>query len=310
MKILIICSCTRGKVSPFIHEQVDALRELKMNLSYFLIKNKGITGYFKSLFELYRRIRNEEFNIIHAHYGLSGLIAVCQRKIPVIITFHGSDVNNKKIRLFSKIASRFSAFNILVEGGFSQKLKLDKNHAIIPCGINLNIFKEKNYAQVRTSLGINSDEKIILFSSFFNNPVKNFALAKKSVELSKHKIRLVELKQFTREEVSDWMNASDLLLLTSFSEGSPQVVKEAIACRLPVFSTPVGDVVKLSEYTDGITIIPYDAEKIAEEIDLFFLRKSRIQHNEIVEKYDNRIIAKQIKDLYQRILKKDNENTN
>jgi glycosyltransferase involved in cell wall biosynthesis len=98
------------------------------------------------------------------------------------------------------------------------------------------------------------------------------------------------------------MNASDLLLLTSFSEGSPQVVKEAIACTLPVISTPVGDVVKISEETDGVTIIPYDARKIAEQIDLFFSKKYRIQNNKIVEKYDNKIVAQKITDLYKEVL--------
>jgi teichuronic acid biosynthesis glycosyltransferase TuaC len=302
MNILIVCSGTRGKISPFIVEQADALRNAGNKITYFIIKERGIAGYLKSWVKLNQFIKRNHINLIHAHYGLTGFICILQKKVPVIITFHGSDVNQKKNRFFSKIASRFSGHNIIVEAGFIEKLKLSKKYSVMPCGIDLNTFKQKAYSEARAMLGIKMHENIILFTSAFSNPVKNYPLAKKTLEICNTKTRLIELKGFTREDVSNWMNASDLLLLTSFSEGSPQVVKEAIACTLPVISTPVGDVVKISEETDGVTIIPYDARKIAEQIDLFFSKKYRIQNNKIVEKYDNKIVAQKITDLYKEVL--------
>ena len=96
MKILIVCSSTRNRIAPFILDQVEALKNAGIEVEYFKIINGGLSGYLRALFELRQKIKNVHFDLVHAHYGFSGLLSTFQRKLPAIITFHGSDINNTK----------------------------------------------------------------------------------------------------------------------------------------------------------------------------------------------------------------------
>lgn len=87
-------------MSPFIIEQADEMDKLGINVIYFGIKGKGVFGYLKNYFKLYKTVLHENVDIVHAHYGLSGLLAILQRKVPVVITFHGSDIYDKRVRFF------------------------------------------------------------------------------------------------------------------------------------------------------------------------------------------------------------------
>jgi len=297
MHILIVCSGNKGKVSPFIIDQVNAIQTHAIKCSYFIISGKGKLGYLTNFFRLKNIINENKYTLIHAHYGLSGLLSVMQRKLPVVITFHGSDVNLKKNLILSKIAARLSFHNIIVESSFKEKLNC-KNCSLIPCGIDFQTFFPISYTQARNKYNFGNSENLILFASSFNNLIKNYPLAKRAVEISSTKPKLIELKNYNRSEVCLLMNACDLLILTSLSEGSPQVVKEALACNLPVFSTPVGDVPIMSKNIDGIKIISYNAEEVAMEIDKFFTNKKRVSNSDKLMAYDNMYIAKQIIEIY------------
>lgn len=150
-KILIVCSFNKGQISPFVKEQVESLIEYGYRFDYFLIEGKGVIGYLKNTFRLYKYLRNNEsYKFIHAHYGYSGLLAVLQRKIPVVVTFHGTDISNPKARILSFLASRLSAINIFVHPDQPNKLMFDiASSHIVPCGINLNLFYplDKKYAR-------------------------------------------------------------------------------------------------------------------------------------------------------------------
>ena len=121
MRILIIASGNSSHISPFVKEQAESLIKQGLSVDFFLIKGKGLFGYLKNYFLLMKKIRNKEYDLIHAHYGLSGLLATMQLSVPVVITFHGSDVNMKKNYIFSRIASRLSTANIFVHRSLSEK---------------------------------------------------------------------------------------------------------------------------------------------------------------------------------------------
>lgn len=114
MKLLVVASDKGGHFVPFIEEQITALEALGVQIIRYGITGKGIIGYLRCLPALRRLIRMERPDIVHAHYGLSGLLANLQRMVPVITTYHGSDINKPSIRRFSKIAMRLSAHNIFV----------------------------------------------------------------------------------------------------------------------------------------------------------------------------------------------------
>ena len=249
MKILIVASNNRHKsFAPFIVEQADALKDQGHDIYYFGIVGKGISGYIKNRKLLIKKIAEFKPDIIHAHYGLSGLLANMQRIVPVVTTYHGSDINDPKALWFSKISIALSKFNIFVSQKTVDIAGVKAKYSLIPCGIDTHNFVDETKEQARMNLGWNVDGKIILFAGAFDNKVKNYPLAKESVALL-DQVELKELKGYSRKQMSDAFYAADALLMTSFTEGSPQVVKEAMFCGCPIVSVDVGDV---SEVIDGV----------------------------------------------------------
>lgn len=115
MKVLIVASHNCGKYSPFVSEQAESTKKKNIQVDYFPVKGKGVFGYLKNRKELLKKIEKYHPDIIHAHYGLSGLLANLQREVPVVTTFHGSDIHSGGIwLLLSKICMYLSAFNIFV----------------------------------------------------------------------------------------------------------------------------------------------------------------------------------------------------
>ena len=304
MRVLIVASGNTKAASPFIIEQVESLKKIDIQIEYFLIKGKGWTGYLKSLSKLKKKIKNKNFNLIHAHYGLSGLLATLQRRIPVIITFHGSDININKNYKWSFIASRLSSKNIFVHKDQPKKLKVMLNEKdIIPCGINLKIFQPKDKVALRKKLDWDQKKVYILFSSSFDKPVKNVNLAYKSTQNIKNS-ELIELKNYTKIELSNLMNAADLLLVTSFSETGPLIVKEAIACNCPVVSTDVGDVKEIIVKRKNSFVTSYNPKEIEAVIKKVIKLKKPVPKKELtLQEYDLNYAAQRIKVVYQECLK-------
>ena len=334
MKILIIASDKGGRFAPFIEEQIAALQARGVQIIRYGVTGHGIMGYLRELPALRRLIRAERPDIVHAHYGLSGLLANLQRLVPVVTTYHGSDINKPNIRRLSKIAMRLSAHNIFVSARnvalalgeaqaqctvYSVQCKGEENsgaettastqpegrlhhtpytkHTLLPCGVNLTDDQLLSRSEARQALGIADDAQIVLFAGAFDNAVKDAPLAQEAVMVLKRMIsqplegvlisaeprtiasqndssgkllmlssnnnnprfvaelELKELKGFSRVQVNHWMCAANCLLLTSKTEGSPQVIKEAMACGCPIVSVDVGDVAERVSGVEGCYVV-------------------------------------------------------
>ena len=298
MKILIIASGNSGKISPFVQDQVNSLKELGLTFDYFLIKGKGILGYLKNFPLLNYTIKNNDYDLLHAHYGLSGLLATIQFELPVLITFHGSDINLNTNYLFSRLAANLSSDNIFVHPSLPKKLKFySKNLNIIPCGIDLKTFQPMPKLTARKLLGLDTATKYVLFSSAFNNPIKNAPLAIKVTESLKN-TKLIELNNYTKKEVNLLMNASDLLLITSFSETGPIVAKEALACNCPIVSTDVGDVKMIINNIYNCFITDYDSEEIQKKIKIIFNSNKRSNGRKRMKAFSLDKIAEKVFEVY------------
>lgn len=294
MKILIVGNNKPGHFAPFVEEQARALQQQGCEVVFYGVQGKGLLGYLRALPALRRMIRAERPDIVHAHYGLSGLLANLQRIVPVVTTYHGSDINVPSVLRFSKIAMRLSAHNIFVSqrnvtlalspnGLITSRLK--KRYTLLPCGVNLTDDQLLSRSEARKTLGIDDDAKVVLFAGAFANAVKDAPLAQEAVIELKRMIsqplegvdssgmllmlssnnnnpryvtdlELKELKGFSRVQVNQLMCAANCLLLTSKTEGSPQVIKEAMACGCPIVSVDVGDVAERVSGVEGCYIVP------------------------------------------------------
>jgi glycosyltransferase involved in cell wall biosynthesis len=287
----------------FVHEQIECIKEnFNLEFDIYQIKGKGFAGYLKNLSSLKKYIDRVKPDIVHAHFGLSGLLAVMQRKVPVVITFHGSDINLDSVRPFSVIASKLSKHNIFVSNKIFQKSKANGKSSVIPCGINLDVFYPIDMKEAREKLNMDQRKKYILFSSSFDRAEKNSSLAFTAVKKMQMNCELLELKNRGREEVNLLLNASDLLLLTSISEGSPQVIKEAMACNCPIVTTDVGDIREVIDGTNGCYITTFDPADVAEKINLAFEFNKRTKGRDKIQHFDNKIIAEKVYRVYNQIV--------
>jgi teichuronic acid biosynthesis glycosyltransferase TuaC len=317
MKILIVCSGNAPDHQvfdvklhhAFIYEQVSELEKSGISFDFFYIRGKGASGYIKSILRLRKKIKSKDFDIIHSHYGLSGLVATFQRKLPLVATFHGCDVNRKSLNILSSFVGIFSRANIFVSEDLKNRIFVKTPHKnfVIPCGIDLKQFRLLDKQEARTKLNLDDSKKYILFSSAKNIPVKNWSLARRAADQYPY-IELLELSEKTREEVNLLMNASDLFLMTSLREGSPQTIKEAMACNCPVVSTDVGDVRWVIGSTAGCYISGYDPSDVAEKIQKaleFVQTKGRTNGRErIIELgLDSETIAGKVIEVYKKVLK-------
>ena len=303
MKVLIVCRKKLGK-SPFITEQVEAIKNNGVEIQYFFILGNGVKAYINSYRLLKKEIALFKPDVIHAHYGLSGFFANWQRAVPVVTTYHGGDINYDKARPFSRLAIKFSKHNIFVSKKLANKAGVRKKFSIQPCGINLNVFFPTDKIQAKEKLKLKPGQTYVLFSSSFTNRIKNSALAKEAVEKTGKDIQLIELKGYSREEVARLLNACDVALLTSFMEGSPQFIKEAMACNCPIVSTNVGSVEEIIDHTEGCYLTSFDPDDVSEKLKQAIAFGKRTNGHQKISHLDNDIMAEKIISVYKSILPK------
>jgi glycosyltransferase involved in cell wall biosynthesis len=310
MRILVVASFNKGHFAPFIFEQVNALKKQGCEIDFFGLQGKGLHGYLRNLPLLKQKIKEICPDVVHAHYGLSGLFANLQRRVPVVTTYHGSDINDKKVLPFSKVALRLSAWNVFVSRKTLEIAKPRKKYILLPCGIDLSDLQLTEKAEARRKMNLKSDKNYILFAGAFDIAVKNAPLAKEAVAcLQDSQPELLELKGYTRDEVTLLMCAADAFLLTSHTEGSPQVIKEAMACGCPIVSVDVGDVKERVEGTEGCFVSdsrnPRDLANLLKKA-FAFAGKTEGRKKILADGLDNRLVARHLFEIYERVLRSEN----
>ena len=307
MKILIICSHRyyapyTDYMSPFIYEQMQGLKQLGCEFRVCFVKGGGWKSYIQAWRTMMHDIAEYKPDIIHAHYGLCGLIANLQRQVPVISTYHGSDINDPKVRRFSKIAIGLSKMNIFVSEQLFNIAKKPNNAAIIPCGVDTNLFCYHNKLEARKQLGWNEDKHYVLFSKMFTDPIKNYPLAKAAID-NLENVELVEFIGYSRQDSVLLYNAVDAVIMTSFTEGSPLFIKEALACNTPVVSVNVGDVAVLINGVDNCYLCAYDAISLSNALENILKNNRRTDGCKQIYKLelDNYSIINKIKNVYDQV---------
>ena len=256
-----------GVVSSFVQSQYDSLKAEGLDMVLFPIKGKGWKGYLKAVFALRKIVKRERPDIIHAHYSTCGFVAslACigmQKRPKILVSILGSfPTRNAKWRRVRW------AIQHLWDGALTKSERtrgqLGLDLPVIPNGVNLDIFHPIDYSTARKAVGFEEGKKYVIWCSNPSRPEKNYTLAKAAIkELENEKViglvkvELVPVFDKTPSEVVTYMNAADCLLLTSNSEGSPNVIKEAMACNCPIVTTDVGDVRERLVNMEGCYVVP------------------------------------------------------
>lgn len=281
MRVLFVVSGNKEfGLSPFVKSQGASLVNNGVEIDYYLIDKGGLKGYLGHLKKLKKQIKSNNYDIIHAHYTYSGWISILTNtKQPKVVSFMGSDVrgsvNNGQMSkksvfnyTLSKLIQPFISHMIAKSKHIQSYVYLKKKSSVIPNGVDFGKFRVIPKEEAREKVGVKSTKKQILFLGNKKNPNKNFDLLDKALQLLKNEN--VELIDFNYPESPDivpyYMNAADVVVLTSFLEGSPNVIKETMACCCPVVSVDVGDVVEVISDTEGCYISKYDPQDLADNI--------------------------------------------
>lgn len=255
MKILIIGRYKPQfphKILPFVLEQGESLCQLGLTIDYMAVRG----NYIMALRNLKHKIYAFQPDIVHAHYGLSAITAELQSLVPVVTTFHNGETLNWQINLLTSLFSLRAKHVVYVAQHIHDLLYFKaKKYSIIPCGVNMDDCHVIDQASARQQLGFEDGIKYILFGGGFDNLRKNYAILRNAVERMENaswvpveggercgNIVCLEMKGLSRAECVLRMNACDLFALPSHSEGSPQALKEAMACNCPIVATDMADV--------------------------------------------------------------------
>lgn len=287
-KVLFVCSAARkGRCTEAIAEQARGLRKKGVDVTFFCVEEKGLRGYYKGVFRLRRFLRQYHFDVVHAHYGLSAVMASLAGAGPLVVSLMGSDVFGSRW-LFGlvKFYSEFFWPCVIVKSKPMFRRLGVKYAEIIPNGVDLSLFQEISREEARSKAGF-SDREIVLWPANPLRDVKNVALARESIKLLNDEgVELKIIFDVPTEMMPWYYNAADVVLMTSKWEGSPNVVKEALGCNVPVVSTPVGDVDELLEGVGGCEICPADASSIANALRRVLRNKGRIDGRRNIENLD------------------------
>lgn len=244
MRVLFVCRGNKKfNISPIIRAQADSLKESGCTVDIYPIEGKGLISYVKSLQYIYRISRNGNYNIVHAHFGFSALactMVIKPRRL--VVSLMGSELYRSAFyRLLYTFLARYIWKRVIVKTRAMANIIGTRYCTIIPNGVNLELFTPVDKLIARSELGLDSNDSILLFPSYAFRKEKNYSLAQ-SVAESLGNVRLIYFSGYTAERVNLLYNAADAILLPSSFEGSPNVIKEAMACNRPVVATDVGDV--------------------------------------------------------------------
>jgi teichuronic acid biosynthesis glycosyltransferase TuaC len=272
MKVLFVLSGNKDKSSNLVVNQAESIisYDKSIVIEYFLVKGKGLTGYLKNIKPLKQKIRTFNPDVIHAHYSFCGILSFLSfSKKPIITSLMGSDLHLKlHWRLVLFISSAFWNVTIVKSKAMLKKYLLSKT-VVIPNGVSLDKYPEIGKEEARRLLGLETGKTFVLFLADPGRPEKNFQLAKKACELIKDKyMELLVVNHIPHEQTRLYYYAVDVLVLSSFYEGSPNVIKEAMVCNCPIVSTDVGDVSILFDGVQGNFISDFTPEVFSEKIKL------------------------------------------
>lgn len=267
MKVLVVTNMYAGANarSPsqgvFVTEQVEALRRLPDTEVDVMTVNgfSNRLAYPASLFTLAYRVLSNEYDVVHYHFGLTAWTAPFLRALTrakVVITLHGSDVMGSRfLQRVTRFSIRYCDLCIAVSDAIRDEVSFRTRHCVtIPCAVNDVLFTPPTGGRKK-----DARRRLVVFPSSPARAEKDYPLFVAAIELlrrvSEYVIEERLIDGLDRASVRELLQHADVLVLTSKREGSPQTVKEAMACALPVVAISVGDIEQLLGGVDNCRIV-------------------------------------------------------
>jgi teichuronic acid biosynthesis glycosyltransferase TuaC len=323
MRVLFVTSGNSKDfgVSPLIKAQADSIMSQGVEVQFFPVSENGISGYLKNAKKLHSFLKKNSFDIIHAHYSLCGWVAVMTgTKIPIVLSLMGDDAYGTyykphKILFLSRYLTILTyLIQPFVNAIISKSRNIDKYvyrrkiANIIPNGVKLGQFQEYQ-KDFKTELGMDLQKRYLLFLANTDDKRKNFKLLQEALSLlNENNLEILAPYPVPHEKIVKYLWSSDVFVLTSFMEGSPNVLKEAMACNCPIVTTNAGDAFWVIENTEGCYPADFTAHDFAEKIRLaleFAEKNKRTKGRQrlIDINLDAESIALKVIDVYNRVLK-------
>lgn len=261
----------------FLKSEVEGLREQGIDVDVLHLQGGG-KKYLRGM----AQVRNVagKYDIIHGHYSFCGMVARAQFRKPVVITFWGSDILKNPVlpdsrqgrfsRLISPRLARMAQAVIVPSEEMAASLP-GARVTVVKQGVDFTTFHPIPQDEARRALGLNPDlgHRYVLFANNPAIPVKGYPIAEQAIALMQQHgapVEMLAVTGLTHEQVVLYMNACDVMVVPSYWEGGPYVVKEAMACNMPIVATDVGDVKYVITKTPGCYLAERTPDDFADKL--------------------------------------------
>ncbi len=303
----------------FIKSQVDSLIAAGVEVEVIHPKpGPLLMRYLWTTAQVFLKAGTKQFDIVHGHYGQWCLLSRMQWSVPVVASFLGDDLlgtplghgRNSKLHALIVHISRWLCGHVDAVIVKSEQMKKASGREccfVIPNGVDFELFRWEPRAQARAALGWDPDRHYILFGNDPTIPRKGFDLAQEAIERLHTKGILCELvvaNGLPQTTLVQYINASNALILSSISEGSPNIVKEAMACNVPIVATHVGDVAEVIGRTEGCSICQHDPDELAAGIERTLLHSGPTTGRADISHLECSRVAQRVIAVYGHVLQK------
>ena len=310
LRVLVVTNMYPSEDNPalgtFVYDQVRSLRSLGVEIEVLFIngpraKINYLWGILRFLWHISRHGRR--YDLIHAHYVFCGLVARMQARLPIVLTHHGIEVIWGWQGVLSRRVSRWVDHIIVTSQAVARSLGI-RDPDVIPCGVDLDLFKPIPQGEARHKLGLPLEQRIVLYAGR-KGPEKRLDLIEEAIRIlgaDDPRVRLLKVIGEPHESMPLYFSAADVLILASEYEGSPVVVKEALACNLPVVSADVGDVAMLIGAVDGCHLCERTPQDMARKMRLVLDRTERTESRDTVRNLSLDAVSERIQKVYRDVL--------
>lgn len=319
MKVLIVTAIYPTLENPafgsFVRAQEQFLRQSGIDVDVLVLRGKNRKLiYPKGMIQMRRRLAG--VSLVHAHYAYVGAVARTQWKVPVVLTYHGSDamgviteqgattMKGRMISAACRSMARYCDAVIVQSTQMASKFRHGNIH-ILPHEVDLDTFQPTEITEARALLALSPTKRYVLFAANPAIPVKRFSLAEAAVQLLKAadpNVELIVVHKEPQARLALYMSAADVMVFPSYQEGSPNIVKQAMACNLPIVATDVGDVREVIGRTAGCHISAPNAELFAKRLGEIIESPFRTEGRQAVQHLSGPLVAQRLIHLYEEVL--------